>query len=166
MLFTCFMFFSMSLSYWSLRVILLDKPIIAKWMMLKDLLWVYGKLETESGLESRTFEFQIKSRLLTICHGLTYSLTTSILKGTVSILLLQARMPGRVNQFMSEHQSNLEGWQGLQYVSCSKPVLSLSYHIICLVIIYATKHCHNRKKTYLLVGSIIITSVSLSIYPT
>lgn len=65
MLFSCFTLFSMSLSYWSLRVILLDKPIIAKWMMLKDLLWVYGKLETESGIKSRTFdEFQIKVKTL------------------------------------------------------------------------------------------------------
>lgn len=150
MLFTCFTLFSMLLSYWSLRVILLDKPIIAKWMMLKDFLWVYGKLETESGLESRTFDLSSKSRsrLLTICHGLTCSLTISILKGTVSIFLLQARMPGRVSQFMSEHRSNLEVWQGLQNVSCWKPILSLSYHIICLVIIYVTKHCHNRKNTY------------------
>lgn len=98
MLFTCFTLFSISLSYCSLRVILLDKPIIAKWMMLKDLLWVYGKLETESGLESRTFDFSSKSRsrLLTICHGLTYSLTTSTLKDIVSILLIQTRLPGRL----------------------------------------------------------------------
>lgn len=98
MLFSCFTLFSMSLSYWSLRVILLHKPIIAKWMMLKDLLWVYGKLETESGLESRTFDLSSKSRsrLLTICHGLTYSLTISTLKGTVSILLLQTRLLSRL----------------------------------------------------------------------
>lgn len=151
MLFSCFTLFSMSLSYWSLRVILLDKPIIAKWMMLKDLLWVYGKLETESGLESRTFDLssESRSRLLTICHGLTYSLTTSTLKGTVSILLLQTRLPGRLT-------SLCQGTKVTQKYDRGSPVclmleahpITLSYHTICLVVIYATKHCHNRKKTY------------------